>query len=165
MRDLARNELLSKAGTADTHEYFILEGVLHSWVLGHEGDPLTSAFHVGGTVITPHFARTRAGRSLFTIEALTPARVATIPVTEFDRLRSGIKDIQVFGMRVVERELLENIQRSTSFRERSAAHRLLALRQEFPGLENRVPHGAIASFLGITTVSFSRLRGELARQG
>ena len=163
VRDLARNELLAKAGGADTHEYFILEGVLHRSVLGQQGEPLTSAFHVEGTVITPHFARTRAGKSLFTIEALTPVQLAAVPVADFDRLRYSSKDMQLFGMRVVERELMESLQRSTAFRESSAADRLIALREEFPGLENKVPHACIASFLGITTVSFSRLRGELAR--
>jgi len=165
LRDLSRNEVLAQAGATDMHEYFILEGVLHRSVLGQEGEPLTSAFHVEGTVITPHFARTRESRSLFTIEALTAVQLAAVPVADFDRLRYSNKDVQLFGMRVVECELMESIQRSTAFRERSAADRLMALRAEFPGLENRVPHMAIASFLGITTVSFSRLRGELARKG
>ncbi|MBK8498712.1 MAG: Crp/Fnr family transcriptional regulator [Flavobacteriales bacterium] len=163
LRELARTHALAEAGVVDGNEYFILQGVLHRTMMGQEGQPITSAFHVEGTVITPHFARTRQGRSLFTIEALTPSLVAAVPVAEFDRLRYSTPDMQAFGMRVVERELMESIHRSTAFRERSAADRLLALRNEFPGLENKVPHACIASFLGITTVSFSRLRGELAR--
>ena len=162
-RELARNEHRARAGGHDSHEYFVLEGVLHRCVIGQEGESITSAFHVEGTVITPHFARTRQGRSLFTIEALTPVIVAAVPVTEFDRLRYASKDMQAFGMRVVEHELMDSIHRSTAFRENSAADRLVALRAEFPGLENKVPHACIASFLGITSVSFSRLRGGLAR--
>jgi CRP-like cAMP-binding protein len=162
-RGLARNEALARAGSVDSNEYFVLQGVLHRSMMGQEGEPITSAFHVEGTVITPHFARTRLGRSLFTIEALTSAVVAAVPVAEFDRLRYSTPDMQAFGMRVVERELMESIQRSTAFRESSAADRLISLRAEFPGIENKVPHACIASLLGITTVSFSRLRGELAR--
>jgi hypothetical protein len=36
--------------------------------------------------------------------------------------------------------------------------RLLLLRKNYPNIENCIPHADIASYLGITTISLSRLR-------
>lgn len=162
VRDLARDEHLVQAGGAERHEYFILEGMLHRHVLDATGERVTSAFHPGGTVLTPHFARTVNGHSLYDLQALEPSRVAAVPVETFDRLRATVPELRLFGLRVVERELVSSIRQSIGFRERSARDRLLELRREHPGLENRVPHTVIASYLGITPVSLSRLRKELA---
>lgn len=163
LRELAPRSFLSRLGARDACEYFVLEGVLHRTVLGQEGEEITTAFHTAGSVVTPHFARTRHGNSLFNLEALTPARVFEVDVHHFDAWRAAHEPMRHFGMRVVERELLETMMQSTAFRERSARERLIALRQHMPGLENQVPHTTIASYLGITPVSFSRLRNELAR--
>jgi CRP-like cAMP-binding protein len=160
---LPRDAHLAEQGRPDASEYFLLEGILHRYVTGGEGEPLTTAFHTGGTVLTPHFARTVNGRSLVNLQALVPATVVVLPVAELDRLRYAHVELRLFGLRVVEQELVENIRQGIAFRERSARERLLAFRRDFPGLENQVPHTTIASFLGITPVSFSRLRKELAR--
>lgn len=160
---LRKDEHLAEAGRPDGNEYFILEGILHRHVLDHSGQRVTSAFHPEGTTLTPHFARTINGRSQFNVQSLVPSLVAAVPVATFDRLRYGHEDLRLFGLRVVEQELIGSIRQAVSFRERSARDRLIDLRTEFPGLENRIPHAVIASYLGITPVSFSRLRKELAR--
>ena len=66
------------------------------------------------------------------------------------------------GQRVVEAELTQQVSSEVAHRSLSARERLLLLREQYPGLENRVPHNLIASFLGITPVSFSRLRKEVS---
>ncbi|MBL7964249.1 MAG: Crp/Fnr family transcriptional regulator [Flavobacteriales bacterium] len=163
VRNLARDEHLASSGTPDQCEYFLLKGILHRHVLDPSGERVTSAFHVEGSTITPHFARTVNGRSMFDLQALEPSQIAAVPVATFDSLRYAHEDLRVFGLKVVEQELIGTIRQAVSFRERSARDRLIDFRVEFPGLENRISHAVIASYLGITPVSFSRLRKELAR--
>jgi CRP-like cAMP-binding protein len=79
-------------------------------------------------------------------------------------LRAEHPDIGRWGNGVVERQLLRSLQEETVFRAHDAKRRLTLLRKQFPGLENNVPHHLIASYLGITPVSFSRLRKQMARQ-
>lgn len=162
--ELDRDEELIRQGEPDPSEYFILEGTLHRYVIDSEGERVTSAFHLAGTVITPHFSRTVEGRSKFNLQALVPSKLAALPVKELDRLRYSHEELRVFGLKVVERELIGSIQQSIAFRERSARERLIAFRAEYPGLENMIAHTTIASYLGITPVSFSRLRKELSRE-
>lgn len=153
----------AKAAQKNNQEYLLLDGFLHRYSINLSGEPVTTAFYMGPVVITPHFARTVNGRNRFSIQALTPVTLAAIPVSILDKLRSEHDDIRDWGNRVVENELNRMLHQEVISRTLSAGERLLLLRKDYPGIENRIPHHFIASFLGITPVSFSRLRKELSR--
>lgn len=155
-------EHFSEAGKRNLNEYFMLEGIAHRYVINEEGQPVTTGFYLEESVVTPHFARTIDGKSIFNLQALTSMVVAKIPVKVLDSFRYSYDDIRSFGQKVVERELLRSLSNEVAQRSMTARARLLLFRDQYPNLENRVPHTCIASFLGITSVSFSRLRNELA---
>lgn len=159
----AKSDLLFAAGKPNGMEYLLFEGVLHRFKGNAKGDPVTTGFYVGPMAVTPHFARTIQGRSLFSLQALTPVVVARIPVAELDRLRYAHRAFQLFGLRVVEEEVSKNLLVDIAYRSGNAQERLDLLRDMYPGLENLVPHYVIASYLGITHVSLSRLRGQSPR--
>ena len=85
-------------------------------------------------------------------------------MARLDALRAAHQEFRNFGQRVVERELSMAMLLEVALRSYSARERLLALRKQYPNLENLIPHHIIASYLGITHVSFSRLRSELSRE-
>ncbi len=160
--ELPKNTIVFKAGSTNSKEYLLLEGILHRYNLSEKGTMVTTGFYLPGSVVTPHFARTNKGKSIFSIQALTPAILAAIPVDEMDALRERNYEFRCFGQRVVEKELSTALQLDVAFRSYSAKERLLAMRKQYPHLENEVSHPVIASYLGITNVSFSRLRKELS---
>lgn len=152
-------------GKRNNCEYLLLSGVLHRYNVSEKGDMVATGFYLSGSVIMPHFARTSKGKSLFSLQASTDVVLAAIPVSTLDQLRADHTDFHEFGQRVVERELAAAVQLEIIFRSFNAKERLLALRKQYPNLENLVPHHLIASFLGVTHVSFSRLRRELSQTG
>ena len=160
--ELPKNTVLFKTGGANSKEYLLLEGIMHRYNLSEKGTMITTGFYLPGSVVTPHFARTNKGKSIFSMQALTNAVLAAIPVAELDVLRNNNTDFRDFGQRVVEKELSTALQLDVAFRSFSAKERLLSMRQQYPHIENEVPHPVIASYLGITNVSFSRLRKELS---
>lgn len=159
---LPKNMDLFKAGSANSKEYLLLQGILHRYNISDKGAPITTGFYLPGSVVTPHFARTSKGKSIFSIQALTHSVLAAIPVIELDALRNNNPEFRDFGQRVIEKELSTALQQDVALRSFSAKERLLAMRKQYPHLENEVPHPVIASYLGITNVSFSRLRKELS---
>jgi CRP-like cAMP-binding protein len=160
--DCVKDHFICTQNRNASHELFILQGVFQSVITNSEGEPVTTGFYTQGMVVTPHFARTVKGKSLFSIQALTDAVYAQIPVAVLDSLRYSYNDIRQFGLKVVEQELMKTIRHDISFRSANAKQRLLDFRQIYPGLENLVPHTIIASYLGITPVSFSRLRSDFS---
>jgi len=125
---------------------------------------VTTGFYMSKSVITPNFARTNNGKSIFSLQTLTDDVLAEILVTDLDNLRYTNKEYSDFGQRIMEAELARTFYNEAVFRSFNAKERLLELRKQFPSLENLVPHNIIASYLGITNVSLSRLRNELAKQ-
>lgn len=164
IRSMEKDALLCEEGKKDANEYFLLEGLAYRFNRSEDGKPITTGFWRAPEVMIPHFARTQKGLSIFSVQMLTDVSVAVVSVRDFDRLRAEHPDIGRWGNRVVERQLLQSLQEETVFRAHDAKRRLTLLRKQFPGLENNVPHHLIASYLGITPVSFSRLRKQMARQ-
>ena len=161
---LPKNKLLVEEGKPNEFEYIVVAGVLHRFCESVAVEAVTTGFYVAPSVVMPHFARTHRGRSVFSLQSLTDLVVAAIPVVEFDRLRYSNDEFRALGQRVIERELVRSVQHEVVLRTVHAKERLLALREEYPNLENLIPHHIIASYLGVTPVSLSRLRHELAKK-
>jgi CRP-like cAMP-binding protein len=158
-----KNALILLENKKDEMEYLVLDGVLHRYNTDSSGKSITTGFYMAGTIITPHFARTNKGKSLFNLQALTEVTFVQIPVKELDILRGTYAEFREFGQYIVERELTQLFLTETIFRSSTASERLAALRKQYPTIENLVPHHIIASYLGITNVSFSRLRSQRSR--
>ena len=145
-------------------EYFQLDGISHRYNTDEESQMITTGIYQDDIVLTPHFARTKDGKSIFSLQALSECSFLKVPIGSFDQLRKENESIRSFGQRVVEKEFIRHLNYEVLFRSHSAKDRLLYFRDNYPMLENLVPHTVIASFLGITPVSFSRLRNELSKK-
>lgn len=157
---LSRYQHLTTEDHRNDFEYFLLSGLAHRYTITESGELVSTGFYLPQTAMTPHFARTNQGVSLFAIQVLTAATVLKIKVADLDLLRSSHADIRNFGQQVVGTELSRMLRMEIAFRSMTAKERLCLLRSEYPNLENVIPHTIIASYLGITPVSFSRLRSE-----
>lgn len=164
LKNYPKNEIIFAENQPNDKEYILLSGVVHRFNFSEKGMHITTQFYTDGAVITPHFARTKNEKSLFSLQSLTEISMAEIPVKDLDMLRHNDLEFNKFGQLVVEKALSEALLSDMIFRSCTAGERLLKLRQEFPMLENLIPHHIIASYLGITNVSFSRLRKDLAKK-
>lgn len=164
VHDYDKNEIIITAGRYNAYEYFQLSGISHRYNQDEEQKKVTTGIYCEQEVITPHFARTRNNQSIFSLQAITPCQYVQVAIGSFDNLRLSNPNIRDFGQRVVEKEFRSNLQFEVLFRSSGAKERLEYFRQNYAMLENVIPHGIIASFLGITPVSFSRLRNGLLRR-
>ena len=162
--ELTKNTDILLEGEKNNSEYILISGVAHRYNISDKGDMVTTGFYMSGAVITPHFARTKEGKSIFSLQSLSDIHIAELTATELDFLRYSNEECFKFGQQVLENELVRTFYNEVVFRSYNAKERLLILRRQFPNLENLIPHNIIASYLGITNVSFSRLRAEISRQ-
>jgi hypothetical protein len=94
-------------------------------------------------------------------QASTDIRVGIMDASIFLDLMVDHLDIRDFGNMVLKMELQNKVEKEIGHASLTAKERLLRFRDEFPLLENLVPHHSIATYLGITNISLSRLRKEL----
>lgn len=159
-----KNEIIFHEKRFNAFEYFQLKGVSHRFNIDDDSQPVTTGIYHNEIVITPHFTRTTNGQSIFSLQALTDCTYLKVPAGVFRDILEQNEQVKMFGRAVVEREFIQNLNFEVLFRSFSAKDRLIFFRNNYPLLENIIPHTIIASFIGITPVSFSRLRNELAKQ-
>jgi CRP-like cAMP-binding protein len=163
IKELPKNKNIFAEQKKNEYEYFLIAGVTHRYNISDKGEIVTTGFYMGQSIITPHFSRTNKGKSIFSLQSLTDIILVEIPVIELNNLRNSNREFQEFGQKAIEAELTKTFYNEVVFRSYSAKERLLELRKQYPNLENLIPHNIIASYLGITNVSFSRLRKELTK--
>jgi len=164
LKEYSKSKEIFVEGKKNELEYLLVTGVLHRYNISDKGEVVTTGFYMPKSVITPHFARTNKGKNIFSLQTLTDTVIVEIPVIELDNLRYNNKEFHQFGQRILEKELAQTYFNEVVYRSYNAKERLLNLRKLFPNLENLVPHNIISSYLGITNVSFSRLRNQLSKK-
>lgn len=161
LRDLAPGEALLHVGQAGSTEFFVLHGLLRTSVGDAQGREVTLGFHPGPGVLPPAITRTRTGCSRVDCTALAPTRVAGFASERLVALMLRTPAMQRWGDAVLHTELLRRADREWALAALPALERLQQLRQELPDLESQVPHHYIASYLGVTPVTLSRVRRRL----
>lgn len=142
-------------------EYFILEGISKSYLINLEGDEITLSFFMQNTILTPHQIRITKNISNISFKALTDVNVASINAKAFEKLMIKNIEIRNFANTVLQNELITKIEKEIGLASFTAKKRLIEFRKKYQTLENLIAHTDIASYLGITNISLSRLRKNL----
>lgn len=157
---IKKGEPISKVGQKNNLEYFVIEGICKSSLSTPEGENVTISFFMSNSIISPSSTRNQEGKSVINIQALTDVEIAAFDASEFEKLMIENLEIRDFGNSVLRIELMAKVQKEIALASLKGKDRLLILRKIYPNIENLVPHSDIASYLGITTISLSRLRTQ-----
>lgn len=150
-----------KKGDWDKYEYFLVSGVVRSYLENNEGEEITLSFFEQNSVISPHLTRTKNERALINYQALTSCKLQKINASNFAKLIETDAEVREFAHEVLKRELQQKVNKEIQLASWTANERLQQFRKDFHMLENLIPHPMIAAYLGITNVSLSRLRKSL----
>ncbi len=158
-----KGEVFIKKTKANNKEYFIIEGICRSFLLSPDGEEISISFFTNESILSPYTTRTNMGKSSLNFQALTDLSLGEMDAAAFENLMVENLEIREFGNSVLRNELKLKIDKEISLASSTASERLQAFRKRFPLFENLIPHQAIASYLGITNISLSRLRRELMK--
>ena len=151
-----------KEKTKNEYDYFQFSGICRSYIVDHKGEEVTISFFQGKTVLTPNVARTFNNRSTLNFEALTDLKLGRFKAIGLVELMKEMPELRNFANAVLQQELILKSNKELQNASLTAKERLVLFRKQFQSLENLIPHHMIASYLGVTNVSLSRLRKELA---
>ena len=156
-----KGDVFIDRGKKNNKEYFVYEGVCRSFLLNPEGEEVTISYFLEGGVLSPNKTRTANQISHLNFQALTKVTVASLNADKFEQLMINHIDIREFGNMVLQYELLAKIEKEIALASLNGRERLILFREKYHFLENLISHADIASYLGITNISLSRLRREL----
>ena len=158
-----KGEIVIKKNRQNEKEYFILSGVCKSYLINPEGDEIMISFFLDNSILTPHPIRTSNNISNLYFQASTDLEIATINASDFQNLMITNSEIRNFANTVLQNELILKVEKEIGLASLSAKERLIKFREQYQILENLIPHTEIASYLGITNISLSRLRRDLMK--
>lgn len=95
------------------------------------------------------------------IEALKDSTLVGIPYSVFQQLKDEYVDMKDLWIYYLENSLAYKLGREYSFLAKNATQRYMEFRRDYPNLEKEIPQKYIASYLGISPVSLSRIRHSM----
>ena len=166
-RTLARGEAFVQPGDQALPIGFLLRGAGRHFYRLPDGTERTTYFYFAGDALADYRACVLDQPAALTIEALTSAELLTFPYAVLRDLYDEFPAWERIGRRIgeyilagLEARLVETLTLSPE-----ARYRLLVATPAKHKLLEQVPQHLLASYLGITPVSLSRIRGRVAGGG
>lgn len=142
--------------------YFVCKGLLRYYYIAADGKEWNKAF-IAENALTASFSEDFLGcPSPYGIQALDDAVLLSARYADFEALYPSHVSIERVGRRFVEQVLAVKLSRERSFLQLDAKSRYLDFLAHHPGLSERIPQYHLASYLGVSEVTLSRLRSKIA---
>lgn len=161
--DYVRAEHLVLAGAPMQDLFFVAGGLLRLYYTDADGQSWNKSFVQEGTFAGAFSSYVLGLPAPYAIEALEPTRVLAAHWSDVEALYDRHPAFERLGRRFAEWLLVRKELRERAFLEFDAAARYEAFLRDEPGLAERIPNYHIASYLGVTEVTLSRIRSRLAR--
>lgn len=158
--EVAKGKLIISAGKIGHYVYFIEAGIARAFC-DHEKGQTTIWFGQAGDVVLSYLSFFRNEPGYESIELLENAVLYRISSRDLQELYHQHIHIANWGRKFAEYELLKAEQRFMDLQFKTATQRYRDLLVNSPAILKRVQLGYIASYLGITQVSLSRIRSAL----
>lgn len=160
--EFSKNDIILNEGEISNAYYLIESGLFRASVVDFNGNEITTEFYGQNQIlieVASLFLRTPSKEN---IQALTNSTAWKVEFDTFQTLFNSIEGFAEWGRTWMSTQLFITKQRSLNMLTQSATKRYLALIKEQPQIIKEVPLKYIATYLGITDTSLSRIRKELS---
>ena len=150
-------------GAISKEIYLILSGCMRLFY-EKDGEEISAYFFTEGMFAGSYESFISQQPARHTIEALEDCEVLSIQYENWQELLLTVPRMNEFVRKILEVVFISLHQLFTSQILESPEERYLNLMKYKPGLMKRIPQHHIATFLGITPVSLSRIRNRVAKK-
>ncbi len=162
---LSKRAYFVEQGSQPDRLAMIQTGIFRVVCLTEAGEEKTLAFRRPGQFLAAYTPYLEKRESWYSIQALTEAELVHVPLTAFDALVQGHPSWERLVKDYIVQLLIEKEDRERSFLTEDATTRYRRFLANNPELETEIAQSHIASYLGISPVSLSRIRAQLKKAG
>jgi CRP-like cAMP-binding protein len=160
---LKKDEYFLEAGEVCRELGFVAEGIVRAFYCDRYGNDFTRFFLKERHFAVNLFSFNEESASSEYLQALTDCRLIVISRKNMDYFYANIPEWTGLISRITEKALLAKMEVKNALLERDATERYLYFIEKHPELIQRASLGHIASFLGMTPSSLSRIRKTLSK--
>ncbi|MBD1921765.1 Crp/Fnr family transcriptional regulator [Microcoleus sp. FACHB-831] len=140
---------------------FVISGILRLYYVDRDGNEYTKSFCAENSFVAAYSALLLQQPSRLFIQALEDTKLLIADYSAYRVLSENHVCWQALNCKIAEILFIKKEKRESALLLDNAKIRYLSFQEEYPGLETRIRQHHIASYLGITPVSLSRIRGQL----
>lgn len=157
-----KGELFLEEGKRSNEYLFLEKGIMRSYLFDTDGNEVTINFYSAGSVVIEAASFFQRIPSQENIQALTECTAWVISFENMNALFHALPAFRETGRAILVKNLIALKMRTLSMINQTAEQRYAALLSAHPEIVQQVPLKNIASYLGITDTSLSRIRKEFA---
>lgn len=158
---LKRGEFFVRAGEMPKTIGIVMSGILRLYYVDVDGDEYSKSFCAEGSFVAAYSALLLQQSSRLFIQASEDTRLLIADYAVFRSLSAQHPCWQTLNCKIAEFLFIKKEKRESALLLDDATTRYLSFQAEYPGLKTRIKQHHIASYLGITPVTLSRIRAQL----
>jgi len=157
-KKILKKEFLLKEGEVCNYSGFVNEGCLRSFIRNHDGNENVTRFAIEDYWVGDLYSYLTGDVSPYNIEATIDSKVLLIHKNDMEKVYEQVPKFERFFRIIVQRGYIALEKRFSIDLSSSALQKYENLLQKFNDIELRVSQKHIASYLGITPESLSRIK-------
>jgi CRP-like cAMP-binding protein len=162
-REYAKNDFLLKAGKGSGY-FFLVDGFMRAFTFDSEGNEVTTYFYTKNRVVFEAASFFMHQPSTESIQAVTPCKGYYTTFEKVNTLFHTVPEFREFGRLMLVREFVAYKQQTLAMINKSAEERYADLMDTNKEIFQYAQLKHIASFLGMTDTSLSRIRKEINKK-
>jgi len=163
-REVTRGAYLLREGETCEHSFFVEKGLLKQFAIDHQGKEHILQFAPENWIVSDRASAYFHQPSEYYIQALEDTQVMLVDEAFILQLARNNASFLEFNHRLLHNHIRHLQQRILQLQSATASERYQHFVKIYPDLLLRIPQVLIASYLGITPESLSRVRRDLAEQ-
>lgn len=164
VKDFDKNEMILMKGDVSPHGYFVLSGLLRSYSIDAKGKTHVIQFAPEQWWISDRNGALFNEASDYFIDAIETTKAIVLPKNFINEAAKTVPCLYDFNINILNNSIRFMQKRINMLLSATAEERYLDFIKLYPNLTLRVPQWMIASYLGITPESLSRVRKDLAHK-
>lgn len=161
---LSKGSVLIRQGQVVEKTFFVTEGCLRSFCIDKSGKEHTLLFAIKNWWISDYIAIHSDELATLTVECLTDSKVIEFKAKELDEIHARHPEFESYQRHNLERHVVSLQKRILNQMQLSAPERYALFLKQYPDIEQYTRNYYIASYLGITQESLSRIRAKIAHK-
>ncbi|MFT6971482.1 MAG: CRP-like cAMP-binding protein [Roseivirga sp.] len=159
-KSVSKGDVLIRQGQAVNNTYFVKDGCLRAYCIDKNGKEHTLQFAIKNWWISDFMAIYNNELSTLTIECITDSNIIEFNAKKLNGIYSLFPEFEAFQRTNLERHVVSLHKRILNQLQLTALERYDLFLKQYPDIEQYTPNYHIASYLGITQQSLSRIRVE-----
>jgi CRP-like cAMP-binding protein len=159
--NLPKDEYFSEAGKVSKQVGFVLDGIVRVCYYNNKGEEITKYFIEENNLVVDLESFDNEIPSTAYVQAITNCRLIVFSRKDWLELSDTIIGWDAIVHKIISKALRQKVERRSPLVSEDATTRYLMFLEIYPNVVNRIPLSYIASYLGVTQSSLSRIRKNI----